>query len=145
MSPWWGWCPADQSLYTGDLRAGERTFSLLTQVVGRAGRGSKTGCAIIQTYTPENEIIQCAARQDYDQFYDEEIQLRRLRGYPPFLDLFVLTASGLEESAVLRTCLRLRQALEKTLAQQNTGISRSSCWDQLPRRWPRSTTDTATA
>ena len=107
---------ADQSLYTGDLRAGERTFSLLTQVVGRAGRGSKTGRAIIQTYTPENEIIQCAARQDYDQFYDEEIQLRRLRGYPPFLDLFVLTASGLEESAVLRTCLRLRQALEKTLA-----------------------------
>lgn len=106
---------ADQSLYTGDFRAGERTFSLLTQVVGRAGRGTKTGRAIIQTYTPDNEIIQCAARQDYSQFYDQEIQLRRLRGYPPFLDLFVLTASGLEESAVLHTCLRLRQSLEKAL------------------------------
>ena len=106
---------ADQSLYTGDFRAGERTFSLLTQVIGRAGRGTKTGQAIIQTYTPDHEIIQCAARQDYDQFYDEEIQQRRLRGYPPFLDLLVLTASGLEESAVLHTCLRLRQALEKAL------------------------------
>ena len=106
---------ADQSLYTGDFRAGERTFSLLTQVIGRAGRGTKTGQAIIQTYTPDHEIIQCAARQDYDQFYDEEIQQRRLRGYPPFLDLLVRTASGLEESAVLHTCLRLRQALEKAL------------------------------
>ena len=106
---------ADQSLYVDDFRAGERTFSLLTQVVGRAGRGEKLGRAIIQTYTPDNEIIRCAARQDYDGFYREEIQLRRLREYPPFGDIFMLSASGLEESAVLRACLRLRDALSAAL------------------------------
>ena len=106
---------ADQSLYVDDFRAGERTFSLLTQVVGRAGRGEKLGRAMIQTYTPDNEIIRCAARQDYDGFYKEEIQLRRLRGYPPFGDIFMLSASGLEESAVLWACLRLRDALSAAL------------------------------
>jgi primosomal protein N' (replication factor Y) len=106
---------ADQTLYVDDFRAAERTFSLLTQVVGRAGRGSKSGQALIQTYTPGNEVIQCAARQDYDSFYQEEIQLRRLRGYPPFETMFVFTASGLEEDGVLRTCLRLRQELTRAL------------------------------
>jgi primosomal protein N' (replication factor Y) len=106
---------ADQTLYVDDLRAAERTFSLLTQVVGRAGRGSKSGRAIIQTYTPDNEVIRCAARQDYDSFYEEEIELRRTRGYPPFANLFVFTASGREEDGVLRTCLRLRQELTRTL------------------------------
>lgn len=107
---------ADQSLYVNDFRAGERTFSLLTQVVGRAGRGDKAGRAVIQTYTPDHEIIQCAARQDYDAFYHEEIKLRRLRGDPPFSDQFVLTAAGLEEDAVLRACLKLRQELEGAMA-----------------------------
>jgi len=102
---------ADQSLYAGDFRAGERTFSLLTQVVGRAGRGEKPGQAVIQTFTPENEIIRSAARQDYDGFFTEEIALRRARGCPPFEDLFVLTASALEEPAALSACLRLRLAL----------------------------------
>jgi primosomal protein N' (replication factor Y) len=106
---------ADQTLYVDDLRAAERTFSLLTQVVGRAGRGSKSGRALIQTYTPDNEVIRCAARQDYDSFYEEEIELRRTRGYPPFANLFVFTASGREEDGVLRTCLRLRQELTRTL------------------------------
>lgn len=106
---------ADQSLYVDDFRAGERTFSLLTQVVGRAGRGIKPGKALIQTFTPENEVIQCAAQQNYDRFYAEEIKLRQARGYPPFQDMFVLTASGKEESAVLHTCLRLRQELTRIL------------------------------
>lgn len=108
---------ADQGLYVDDYRASERTFSLITQVVGRAGRGSKGGRAIIQTFTPDNEIISCAARQDYDGFYAQEIELRRLRGCPPFRDLFVITASGLEESAVLRTCMRLRRTLEDWLGR----------------------------
>ena len=103
---------ADLSLYVDDYRAGERTFSLLTQVVGRAGRGEKTGRAIIQTFTPENEVIATAADQDYDTFYQQEIAMRRVRGCPPFQDLFVLTASGMEESRVLRMCVRLRQTLE---------------------------------
>lgn len=108
---------ADQSLYSGDIHAGERTFSLLTQVVGRAGRGGKEGQAVIQTYTPDNEVIRCAARQDYDSFYEQEIRIRRARDFPPFSDLFVLSASGLEETAVLRTCLRLRDALGGALRQ----------------------------
>ena len=112
-----GVAAADFSLYVDDYRAAERTFSLLTQVVGRAGRGEKAGRAIIQTYTPENEVILAAARQDYDAFYEQELPLRRLRGCPPFRDLVVLTASGLEESAVLRTCVRLRRTLESWLSR----------------------------
>lgn len=107
---------ADLSLYVDDYRAGERTFSLLTQVVGRAGRGEKTGRAIIQTFTPENEVITTAAAQDYDTFYQQEITMRRVRGCPPFRYLFVLTASGTEESRVLRMCVRLRRTLESWFA-----------------------------
>ena len=106
---------ADLSLYVDDFRAGERTFSLITQAVGRAGRGVKSGRAVIQTWTPENEVITCAAAQDYDSFYEQEISLRSLRGCPPFRDLFLLTASGPDEHAVLRACMRLRQALESAL------------------------------
>ena len=95
---------ADQSLYTGDYRAGERTFSLVTQVIGRSGRFEKPGRAVIQTFTPDNEIIRQAAAQDYDRFYESEIQLRRITGAPPFTDLYVLTASGEDEDAVLRCC-----------------------------------------
>lgn len=109
---------ADQSLYTGDIHAGERTFSLLTQVVGRAGRGEKEGQAIIQTFTPDNDVIQCAARQDYDLFYQQEIQIRELRGLPPCSDLFILCASGLEETVVLQTCLRLRDGLSSALQRK---------------------------
>ncbi len=105
----------DLSLYVDDFRAGERTFSLLTQVVGRAGRGDKQGRAVIQTYTPDNDVIRFAARQDYDNFFRSELPLRRLRGYPPFSDLVVITASGLEEGGVLRCCVRLRQTLESEL------------------------------
>lgn len=104
---------ADLSLYVDDYRAGERTFSLLTQVVGRAGRGEKHGRAIIQTFTPQNEVIAAAAAQNYDAFYAQEITLRELRGCPPLLDLFVLTASGIEESHVIRVCMKLRRTLEE--------------------------------
>lgn len=105
----------DLSLYVDDFRAGERTFSLLTQVVGRAGRGEKQGRAVIQTFTPEHDVIRCAARQDYDGFYAQEIELRRLRNDPPFAQHVVITASGLEEGAVLRCCVRLRRTLEQDL------------------------------
>lgn len=108
---------ADLSLYMDDYRAGERTFSLLTQVVGRAGRGGKSGRAVIQTFTPENEVILAAAAQDYDAFYEQEIGMRHLRGAPPFRDLFVLTASGTEESKVLRVCMKLRRTLEAWLSK----------------------------
>ena len=108
---------ADQSLFVDDFRAGERTFSLLTQVVGRAGRGEKAGRALIQTFTPEHDVLRFSARQDYDSFYHTEIQLRRLRREPPFLDVFLIMASGLNEGAVLRASVRFRQALERALGQ----------------------------
>jgi len=102
---------ADLSLYVDSYRAAERTFSLLTQVVGRAGRGSKRGRAVIQTYTPENEVIASAARQDYERFYDGEIRMRKLRRYPPFADLFTFTVSGAEEGVVLRAAAAFRDEL----------------------------------
>ena len=107
---------ADLSLYVDNYRAAERTFSLLTQVVGRAGRGGTAGRAVIQTYTPENDVIQCAARQDYQGFYENEIRLRRLRRFPPFADLFTFTVSGAEEGAVLRAAAAVREELRR-LAQ----------------------------
>lgn len=99
---------ADLSLYVDDFRAAERTFSLLTQVVGRAGRGERKGLAVLQTFTPKSDIITCAARQDYDRFYEQEIEQRRLRHFPPFQDLYVLQVAGPEESGVLECCIRLR-------------------------------------
>ena len=102
---------ADASLYIDNYRAPERTFSLLSQVVGRAGRGSKQGRAIIQTFTPENEVIRAAAAQDYDAFYESEIRMRRLRRYPPFADLFSFTVTGADESRVIRAAKALRDAL----------------------------------
>lgn len=102
---------ADQGLYLDDYRAGERTFSLITQVVGRAGRGSKEGRAIIQTYTPENDVILDASRQDYDHFYQEEIGLRRVRNCPPFSSFFVIHVSGPDEGQALRVCAGLRNTL----------------------------------
>lgn len=107
---------ADQSLYSGDFRASERTFSLITQVVGRSGRGQKTGRAIIQTFTPNNETIQQAARQDYEDFYNSEIELRRLQNIPPFCDLLAVTASGTDESMVIAACRFIRARLERAAA-----------------------------
>ena len=102
---------ADLSLYLDSYRAAERTFSLLTQVVGRAGRGSKDGRAVIQTFTPDNEVITSAAAQDYNTFYAGELRMRRARRYPPFADVFTLTVSGPEEGAVLRAAAGLRDAM----------------------------------
>ena len=108
---------ADLSLYVDSYRAAERTFSLLSQVVGRAGRGSKRGRAVIQTFTPENDVIRAAAAQDYESFYRSEIRMRRLRRYPPFADLITLTVSGADEGQVLRACMTLRDALRPELAR----------------------------
>ena len=104
---------ADLSLYVDHYRASERTFSLLTQVVGRAGRGGKEGRAVIQTYTPGNDVIQAAAAQDYDRFYESEIRLRQLRRDPPFADQLMVTVTGPEESAVRRA---IREICDSLLA-----------------------------
>ena len=106
---------ADLSLYTGGYRAGETTFNMLTQVVGRAGRGDAPGKAVIQTLVPEHSVIRLAARQDYEGFYNQEIELRRVQNAPPFGDIGVITLSGQEETAVLRGAVKLRDSLNDCL------------------------------
>lgn len=88
---------ADMSLYSSDYRAGERTFQLLVQAAGRAGRGRKAGEVVIQTYSPEHYSIQAAARQDYAAFYQEEIAFRKLMGYPPAEHLLAVLMTGKDE------------------------------------------------
>ena len=109
---------ADQSLYAGDYRAGERTFSLITQVVGRSGRGDKPGRAVIQTFTPGNETILQAANQDYEAFYHSELELRRLQGSPPFRDHLAITLSGLDDHRVFMSCRLIRTRLEQLLGKR---------------------------
>ena len=107
---------ADQSLYVNDYRAYERTFSLITQVVGRSGRGSKPGRAVIQTFTPKNEIIMLASTQDYMRFYDREIETRRIQNCPPVSDLFVINVTGEREERVLHGCVKLCKSLKRYLS-----------------------------
>lgn len=108
---------ADLSLYTGGFRAGETTFNMLTQVVGRAGRGNDPGRAVIQTLVPEHQVIRLAAGQDYDGFYNLEINLRRVQNAPPFGDIACVTFIGQEEAAVLRGAAKLRDSLNACLRQ----------------------------
>ena len=100
---------ADMSLYSDDYRAGERTFQLLTQAVGRAGRGEKKGEAVIQTYSPEHYAVVTAAAQDYAAFYEEEIQYRSLMGYPPVENLLAVFASGKDEAHLETGCRYLKE------------------------------------
>lgn len=88
---------ADVTLNIPDFRSPERTFQLITQAAGRAGRGDETGRVIIQSYTPDNYAVRFAAQQDYKGFFDAEIQLRSYMGYPPFSDLIQLVFSSKEE------------------------------------------------
>ena len=92
----------DQALYADDYRNYERAFSLLTQVVGRSGRGREKGSAVIQTYTPDNLIIAMAARQDYDAFYQTEIKMREMMLYPPFADICLIGFVGENQPLTLR-------------------------------------------
>ena len=108
---------ADLSLYTGGYRAGETTFNMLTQVVGRAGRGSVPGRAMIQTMVPDHQVIRLAAKQDYDGFYDLEIELRRVQNAPPFGDFGLITFTGQEETAVLRGAAKFRDSLNALLKE----------------------------
>ncbi len=108
---------ADLGLYTDTYRAAETTFNMLTQVVGRAGRGDTPGQAIIQTTTPEHKVITLAASQDYEGFYDLEIGLRRVQQCPPFGDLAVVTFTGQEETRVLRGAVKFRDSLNACLKQ----------------------------
>ena len=106
---------ADTSLYVSDFRAAERTFSLLTQVIGRAGRAGDEGIAVIQTYAPKNEVIRLACLQDFEKFYEGEIALRRELSYPPFCDIVELTLTSSDEAELAREAARLSERLIEKL------------------------------
>ena len=106
---------ADTSLYVSDFRAAERTFSLLTQVIGRAGRASDTGVAVIQTFSPQNETIRLACLQDYERFYEGEIAIRRELSYPPFCDMVQLTVTSDDEVSLGKATARLSSMLLERL------------------------------
>lgn len=102
---------ADTSLYLNDYRAAERTFAMLTQVIGRAGRAHKAGTAIIQTNNPDSECIRLACAQDYKTFYENEIRLRKLLVFPPFCDIALLTLVSPNEKELLTASELLSQKL----------------------------------
>ncbi|HHX60188.1 MAG TPA: primosomal protein N' [Epulopiscium sp.] len=100
---------ADNSLYMQDYRATERTFQLLTQVTGRAGRGDKLGHVMVQTYNPDHYCLQIAAKQDYEAFYKEEILLRKHMKYPPFSHIFSVLITSDKEEETIRWAQRLME------------------------------------
>ncbi len=109
---------ADASLYLDDFRAGERTFAMLTQVIGRAGRASKKGEALIQTMNPDHDIIRLARSQDYLAFYEREIKLRRVLAYPPYCDIVLLTLVSEDEHGTLLAATKLSERLRELNASE---------------------------
>ena len=107
---------ADSSMNIGDYKANEKTFQLLTQMAGRAGRGDKKGTAIIQTYMPDEFCIETAKEQDYTKFYNTEINLREKLNYPPFCDIIVSVISGLDEALVKEEANELYQQFKKAFS-----------------------------
>ena len=103
---------ADLSLYVGDYRSAERTFELLVQASGRAGRGERSGEVVIQTYTPEHYSIKTAAENDYLGFYEQEIAYRKMLSYPPEAHIMAVMISGRKEMVVEESALFLKEALE---------------------------------
>ena len=113
---------ADASLYVDDYRANERTFSQLTQVIGRAGRAKTPGRAIIQTNNPDNDVIRLACAQDYETFYEREIKLRRLLVFPPFCDIALLSLSCKDEKALMLSAKRLHDELKRRLTGEFSDV-----------------------
>ena len=105
---------ADTSLFVGDFRAGERTFSLITQVLGRAGRAETPGHAVLQTFSPDNDVLTLAARQDYDSFYEKEIAFRRSSVFPPFCDIVTVTFSSEVEPDAVSAATLFGKAIDGT-------------------------------
>lgn len=109
---------ADSSLYLDDYRAAERTFAMLTQVIGRAGRASDKGVAVIQTQNPDSDVIRLAAAQDYPSFYEQEIRIRRALMFPPFCDIAVFTLTSPDEALLEGGAKRLSETIRQMLASK---------------------------
>lgn len=112
---------ADLSLYQNDFRANEKTFSLLTQVVGRAGRGEKEGRAVVQSYYPENDIFEYSNSQNYNAFYNSEIYVRRQMKYPPFCEIISFTASSEKDRYAYNYLLEFRKELLNAINEEKIG------------------------
>ena len=112
----------DKALFAGDFRSYERTFSLVTQVVGRGGRGAKQGRAILQSFLPEHYVLNLAAQQDYKAFYREEIALRRALTFPPICDICVLGLSSEIEQHVQRAADTLLQMMRDKIAAEQPAM-----------------------
>jgi len=110
---------ADSILNTGDFKATERTFQLITQVSGRAGRGELPGRVIIQTYNTENYSIVCACNQDYKSFYDKEILVRKQLDYPPFTNIASVLLSGVNDKMVLSRAVFVKNEINKYIEGLN--------------------------
>ena len=113
---------ADGSLNVDDFRANEKTFQILTQVAGRAGREQEKGRVIIQTYNPDNFSIECSKEQNYDLFYETEIKLRKQLKYPPFCDIITIGISSEDEKATIETIKKLHTYLKKKIKTDNIGV-----------------------
>lgn len=113
---------ADTSLNLPDFRSAERTFQLITQVSGRAGRGNLKGKVIVQTYEPEHYSIQYAKKQDYRAFYDKEIEIRKILNNPPFTDILYILFTSDKEESIIETCSTVKSDLEKISKEYNTEI-----------------------
>ena len=115
---------ADSSLNIDDYRANERTFQILTQVAGRAGRENLPGKVVIQTYNPDNFSIICAQKQNYDLFYETEIALRRQLKYPPFCDIILIGLNSYQEAEIKNVSSKIYQYLEKRLNKEEFKVLR---------------------
>ena len=107
---------ADSSMYLDDYRASERTFAMLTQVIGRAGRADTPGVAVVQTFNPSSDIITLASNQDYGEFYRREIRLRQALVFPPFCDIAVVTLASRDEALLSGATVRLREWVRDAVA-----------------------------
>lgn len=128
---------ADLSLYSDGFRAGETTFNMLTQVVGRAGRADKPGRAILQTMAPNHALIQLAAAQDYEGFYQLELNLRRVQNAPPFGDRPTVTVQGQDEQQVLRSSLKFRDSFLECLRTPQYFGTQCTCLGPAPCPVPK--------
>lgn len=109
----------DKALYAGDFRSYERTFSLITQVVGRGGRGGRQGRALLQTFIPEHYVMNLAAQQDYESFYNEEISIRRAMIFPPICDMCIFCFTGADDAAVKKGSDAVLLLMNKRLSELN--------------------------
>ena len=108
---------ADTSLYVSNYESGQRTYELISQAAGRAGRGSKKGCVVIQTYKPEHYAISCAANNDFDSYYENEMSYRKMLNYPPAIHIWTAQLSGKDEKVLERAA----QEFSETIKNESSG------------------------